>query len=143
MRAMAGKKKAAKSPTKHKGPAPAPASPFDTLLDGLQPAVRDTAMHLRELALSTIEGLREGIYGHAPVMLALYSMGGPNTVVCGIQPRDGCCLFYLHRIEQDDVPDLTLAGVGKHARHLEFASPRSVPDKVLAGLLKLSVKRLG
>ena len=95
-----------------------------------------------ELALATIEGLREGIYGQPPVMLALYSMGGPNTVVCGIQPRDGSCLFYLHRIEQDDVPDLSLAGVGRHARHLEFASPKSVPDKVLAGLLKLSVKRL-
>lgn len=140
---MSGKKKAAKSPAKSKVPAaPAPPSPFDALLDGVAPSVRDTARHLRELALSTIDGLREGIYGHAPVMLALYSMGGPNTVVCGIQPRDGSCLFYLHRIEQDDVPDLTLAGVGKHARHLEFASPQSVPDKVLARLLKLSVKRL-
>lgn len=143
---MAGKKKA----TKTKAPAkprpaeapPEPPSPFDALLAGAEAAVRETALHLREVALSTIEGLREGIYGHHPVMLALYSMGGPNTVVCGIQPGAGRCLFYLHRIDDPDAPELTLLGVGKTARHIEFTGKGSVPVPVIKRLLKLSAKRL-
>lgn len=74
--------------------------------------------------------------------MSLYSIGGPTRVVCGIQPGADRCLFFLHRVTQEDVPELRLAGRGKHARQLTFATRKAVPDEVIRRLVRLSAARL-
>ncbi len=115
---------------------------FDDVIAGAAPVVGDTARHLRALVTAALPDAAEGIYGGASVRIALYSHGGPNHVVCGIQPSGPRCLFYLHRINPEDAPELNFAGKGKHARHLEFTAPTDIPGEAITRLVLLSAERL-
>jgi len=116
---------------------------FDDLVASVEKPVRATALHLRKLVRAALgTKAEEAIYGGDQVALALYSVGGPGHVVCGIQPSGARCLFYLHRIGEADAKGLALRGRGKHARHLEFATTREVPDALLRRLVRLSAERL-
>jgi hypothetical protein len=115
---------------------------FDGMLASASESVRQTAVCLREVVFSTLVGAVESIYGGGKVGIALYSVGGTNRVICGIQPSRSHCLFYLHRVEAEDVSELKLSGKGKHARHIEFAASRDIPDQIIRCLLKLSLERL-
>ena len=115
---------------------------FDDLLTaaGAEPA--RTALRLREIVRGIMPDSSESVYGSARSPVALY--GTPQgAVVCGIQPSGARCLFYLHRVGDDDVPELKLQGKGKHARQLAFENADVVPPEVIARLIRLSVERIG
>ncbi len=118
-----------------------PAS-FDDVIREASPPVRETARALQAIVRQSLDGVEEGLYGGGKVRMALYSIDGPTRVVCGIQPGRDRCLFFLHRVTQDDVPELRLTGKGKHARQLAFATRQAVPDEVICRLVRLSAARL-
>ncbi|OSZ82864.1 hypothetical protein CAP35_06255 [Chitinophagaceae bacterium IBVUCB1] len=93
---------------------------FDTLIEGRPENLKKTAMQLKGLALRVDKLIVETIYGGSKSKVALYSKGGPNNVLFGIQLNDKYCILYLHHTESADTMSLKLEGEGKHAKHVKI-----------------------
>lgn len=115
---------------------------FDTVIESVDATVADIARALRKIIQSAVKGVEENAMGGAKVQLVLYSHGGPGRVICGIGPSGAKCLFYLHRIEQSDIPEYKLTGKGKHAKQIAFAAVDQVDAKVIKRVVKLACDRL-
>lgn len=115
---------------------------FETVFKTADDKVAAIAHALRKAVNSAVRGLDENVIGGAKVQLVLYSHGGPNRVVCGIQPSGAKCLFYLHHIAPDDVPEYELTGKGKHAKQIAFTSEDQADAKVIKRVVQLAHSRL-
>lgn len=116
---------------------------FEDLLDGASPQAAQTARRLREVVREVLPGYDENIYGGAKTSIALYSHGGPNRVLCGIQSSGDDCLFYIHHAFHLSHPEIQFDGKGKHARHIRYASPAEVRREPLAWLLHEAQRKSG
>ncbi len=128
--------------TKTRAAKAADTSAFADVFESAEAAVAEAAWRLREVVLATAPDLDENVSGGSKVRLVLYSLDGPSRVVCGIQPAAGRCMFYVHRIEPDDVPEHTLAGKGKHAKRIDFATADTVDASVVERLVRVSIERM-
>lgn len=54
--------------------------------------------------------------------MALYSIGGPHNVVCGIQPTASACKLFFHGWKGLAESGFVLEGSGKYARHIKIRS---------------------
>ncbi len=115
---------------------------FEDVFQPVDSAVKTTARELRAIVRDAIPDIEETVVGGSKVQLVLYSSGGSDRLVCGIQPSRDRCLFYLHRVTPEDVPEYKLGGRGKHAKHIAFTQRAEVIDGVIRRLLNLSVERL-
>ncbi|MGE0128374.1 MAG: DUF1801 domain-containing protein [Blastocatellales bacterium] len=128
----------AKKVSKLSGAGKSPAKPasFEDMIGGHSSEIQATANRLRALVREVLPEADENIYGGAKTGIALYSIGGPNKVICGIQPSDGACLLYIHNITELTHPDLKLEGKGGNNRHVKFNSAGEIklePVKWLLG----------
>jgi hypothetical protein len=96
-----------------------PPSIFEELIAPFSPEVQGLASQLRLLVQKVLPDSIENIYGGKMVGNALYSIGGPGHVICGIQPDDKLCRFYIHHISDAQFGVLKLEGKGKHTRHVK------------------------
>ena len=81
------------------------------------------AIKLRSIVQSKFPDANEGFYGGAKVKLVLYSQGGPNNVLCGIQEgKDHSCFLYVHHLDNINHERLKFSGKGKHAKRVKFES---------------------
>ena len=134
--------------SKPEAPAPPPVKAplrgksFKDLVASQEPLIAATAKRLRELVLRVEPHASENIYGAGKMGIALYSVGAPNHVLCGIQPNRSSCLLYVHNVTESDAPELPLQGAGKNNRHLRFGAPPEVDAKGLAALLKIARSRI-
>ena len=115
---------------------------FDGVFDRAEPAIAETARRLRGIIQAAIPDLEETISGGSKVQLVLYSHGGANRVVCGMQPAAAACMFYLHRIQPEDVPEYKLEGQGKHAKHIKLKTPEAIDEAAIERAIRLSWERL-
>ena len=115
---------------------------FDEVFEEADSGVRDAARELRRVALKEIPDVQETVVGGAKVQNVLYYSGDSSRIVCGIQPSGERCLFYLHRVTPEDVPEYRLGGKGKHARHIAFRGPDEVKNQVIKRVIAVSVERL-
>lgn len=122
--------------------APLGSRTFKDLVASQEPLIAATAKRLRELVLRLEPHANENIYGAGKMGIALYSVGAPNQVLCGIQPSRSNCLLYIHHVTEADAPELSLQGGGKNNRHLKFTAPPEVDAKALGALLKIARSRL-
>ncbi|WP_248517225.1 DUF1801 domain-containing protein [Salinarchaeum laminariae] len=99
---------------------------FEALLEPLPADVRDVATRLRELIQATIPDADESVSGGAKMGIALYSIGGANNVVCGIQPTEDTCRLFFHGWKQLEDGGYRLDGSGKNARHIKIRSPEEL-----------------
>jgi hypothetical protein len=95
---------------------------FAQLIAPFPKAVRESTAALRALILETLPNAHEHISGGLKFATALYSLGRPTNVACGLQPTATHCKLYLHHVRPGDVANLKLEGAGKHARHVKVAS---------------------
>ena len=132
------------APPVPRAPAKAPlrGRTFADLVAGQEPVIAATAKRLRELVIKLEPEAIENVYGGGKVGIALYSIGSPNKVLCGIQPGRGQCLFYVHHVTEADAPHLPLQGTGKSNRHLKFKAPPEVDTAAVRELLKVARSRL-
>ena len=144
-------KRVATAKSAERKPAPAPpvaakaplrARSFTDLVAGQEPVIAATAKRLRELITRLEPDAIEHVYGGAKIGIALYSIGAPNKVLCGIQPARGQCLLYVHHVTEADAPELRLQGAGKNNRHLKFTAPPEIDAKAIGALLKLARTRI-
>ncbi|MEM9362568.1 MAG: hypothetical protein AAGA43_08035 [Bacteroidota bacterium] len=82
---------------------------------------------LRDIVKQSFQNIQESISGGAKVKLALYSRGGKENVLCGIQKGAGdSCMLYVHHIESITHDRLKFSGKGKHAKRIKFANEREI-----------------
>jgi hypothetical protein len=122
--------------------APLRGKSFKDLVASQEPLIAATAKRLRELVLRVEPHATENIYGAGKTGIALYSVGAPTQVLCGIQPNRSSCLFYIHHVTESDAPELPLEGGGKNNRHLKFRAPPEVDARALAALLAIARSRI-
>jgi hypothetical protein len=116
---------------------------FEDLLAGASPRAAGTARRLRAVVREILPGYEENIYGGAKTSIALFSHGGPNRVLCGIQASGEDCLFYVHHAFHLSHPEIKFDGKGKHARHIRYASAADVKREPLACLLREAQRKSG
>ena len=93
---------------------------FENMFDSGSEALK-MGLKLRELILLFFSDIEESIIGGAKVKLALYSRGGKNNLLCGIQPgKDDSCMLYVHQVQAISHERLKLIGKGKHSKQIKF-----------------------
>lgn len=93
-----------------------PAS-FSEMIDPLPGSIRDVALKLRSTVQAALPDAEEAIGGGGKIGMALYSIGGPHNVVCGIQPTASACKLFFHGWKGLAESGFVLEGSGKYARH--------------------------
>jgi hypothetical protein len=143
-RPAAARKKAARPAAKKKRiPTSASiAGSFEMLLAPHARAVRDLATRLRALIRDSLPDAEEDVRGSARTGMALYSIGGSNRVVCGIQPSPEGCLLSVHYVDADDSSGLALRDEGLHTVHIKFRSINRDEEAALSALVRLARERL-
>jgi len=67
--------------------------------------VKEMAVRLKEIIIDQFEDIEENILGGAKVKLVLFTRGGSNNVLCGIQEGSkNSCMLYVHHLEQISHP---------------------------------------
>ncbi len=114
-----------------------PAS-FDGILDPLPDSIRSVALELRRIIQATLPDADEGIYGGSRIGMALYSIAGPDDVVCGIQPTAGACKLFLHGWKSLVEHGYRLEGSGKHVRHIKFRTLQDIDSANVARMITIA-----
>ncbi len=109
---------------------------FGDLLEPLPTDVREVATRLRDIINATIPDADEAVSGGTKMGMALYSIDGPNNVICGIQPTDDMCKLFFHGWEHLRKSGYQLEGYGKHARHIKIRAARELEAEEIAKVLK-------
>ena len=75
--------------------------------------------------------------------MVLYSINGPNNVICGIQPTDKMCKLFFHGWKQLVESGYRLEGSGKSARHIKLRSPQELDSKEVARMIQIARNAVG
>lgn len=116
---------------------------FEEIVAPFDPDVQATAEALRALIRETLPDFDENIYGGLSVANALYSRGGPNHVVCGIQPARDHCKLYVHHVADVRRDGIRIEGSGKNVRHVKVRKADGETVNLLGWLLIEARRRSG
>ncbi|MEM9076433.1 MAG: hypothetical protein AAGC43_05300 [Bacteroidota bacterium] len=93
---------------------------------------------LRDIVNQSFQNIEESIVGGAKVKLALYSRGGTENVLCGIQKgAEDTCMLYVHHVDSITHNRLKFTGKGKHAKRIKFSSERDIVKEDVEWLFSL------
>lgn len=118
-----------------------PPATFDELVAPYPEHVRDVAIWLRDLILTSFPQLNEQIHGGTKVANALYSVGSPDRVALGIQPGPRFVKLFIHDPDHLPASDFKLEGSGRHMRHIKFDEVPADRRESLVALAGVPVKR--
>lgn len=116
---------------------------FNDMLKPLPEPIRSAALELRRIIRVAIPDADEGIYGGPKIGMALYSIAGPNNVICGIQPTGTNCKLFFHGWEALVANGYKLEGSGKHARHVKLCSPSDIDAAEVTRMLAVARTAIG
>ena len=119
------------------------ASGFSEILRGVPDSIREVALALRRQVLLTLPDASEAIGGGDRIRMALYSIGGPNNVVCGIQPTASACKLFLHGWQVLVQSGFRLEGSGKHARHIKLRDVSELERLEVARMISIARRAVG
>lgn len=120
-----------------------PPTTFEQLIAPFPAAIQDAAAALRALVLERIPEAHEHVSGGLKFANALYSLGRPTNVACGMQPTATHCKFFLHHVRPGDIAGLKLEGTGKHARHVKVQSAASARRPEIADAIDRAARGAG
>lgn len=107
---------------------------FDQLFKSSK--AKEMGLRLKEIVVSYFDNIEGTIVGGAKVKLILYSRGGKNNVLCGIQEgSDSSCMFYVHHLDNIDHERLRFSGKGKHAKRIKFNNIDEIIEEDIKWLL--------
>ena len=112
-----------------------PPTTFDEMLSPYSEEIGQIARELREIVQTHFTDLDENIYGGKKVANALYSKGGPNNVLYGIQCGDKACKLFIHFFENVSGMGYKIEGAGKNARHIKFSQSQDIDLSLLIPIL--------
>jgi hypothetical protein len=116
---------------------------FSDLLKPVPESIREVATQLRKIIKTTLPDADEAFYGGSKMGMVLYSIDGPNNVICGIQPADSICKLFFHGWKRLGEAGYRLEGSGKNARHIKIRSPDEIEPDELAQMLMISRRAVG
>ena len=111
---------------------------FTELLKPVPESIREVATRLREIIKTALPNADENFYGGAKIGMVLYSIDGPNKVICGIQPTDSMCKLFFHGWKQLVEAGFHLEGSGKNARHIKIRSPHEIEHETVARMIQIA-----
>lgn len=111
---------------------------FEELLQPHPADVREVATRLRAIVEDTVPDADEAVSGGSKMGMALYSVGGANNVVCGIQPTENTCRLFFHGWEHLENSGYRLDGSGKNARHVKIRSSQELDPDEIANMIELA-----
>ena len=95
-------------------------------------------LKLREQIFGSFQNIEESIVGGPKVKLALYSRGGKDKVLCGIQEGKGdTCMLYVHHLDSISHDRLKFSGSGKHAKRIKFTDENEILAEDIKWLFSL------
>ena len=110
---------------------------FGNMFDAGSKALK-LGLKLRELILLFFSDIEESIIGGGKVKLALYSRGGKNNLLCGIQEgKNDSCMLYVHHLLEISHERLKLGGKGKHSRQIKFNREEEINEEDIKWLFGL------
>lgn len=112
---------------------------FDELIKPYSADVQAIARWLRGLIQEVLPDAAENIYGGTKIGNALYSIGDPNNVICGIQPAAELCRLFVHSVHDARHRELKIEGSGKNARHVKVRQVGKPSADALKWLIKQAV----
>lgn len=74
--------------------------------------------------------------------MALYGVGGPDSVALGIQPGPKSVKLYVHHPELLGDTPFRLEGRGRHVRHIKFTTPPVDRRDDLLALVRIPMRAL-
>ena len=116
---------------------------FDAMLKPLPESIRSAALELRHIVRAALPEADEGIYGGPKIGMAIYSIAGPNNVICGIQPTGDNCKLCFHGWEALVADGYKLEGSGKNARHVKIRSLRDIDAAEITRMLAVARAAIG
>ena len=116
---------------------------FNELVAPFPKEVRTVAFGLRRMIGEALPRAEENIYGGLLVANALYSIGDPTKVICGIQPDKIQCRLFLHNVADLKPPGIKIEGTGKHARHVKVVKLNTENKTALSQLVAEAFNRSG
>jgi hypothetical protein len=112
-----------------------PPTTFADLIAPFPADVRESAASLRSLIFEAMPDANEHVSGGLRFGTALYSLGRPTNVACGLQPTATHCKLYLHHVRPGEVANLRLEGSGKNTRHVKVTSPAEARQAEVAAAI--------
>jgi hypothetical protein len=116
---------------------------FSDLLKPVPESIREVATQLRKIIKTTLPDADEAFYGGGKMGMVLYSIDGPNNVICGIQPTDSICKLFLQGWKRLAESGYRLEGSGKNARHIKVGSPNEIEPAELAQMVMIARRAVG
>jgi hypothetical protein len=116
---------------------------FSELLMPVPGSTRDVATQLRKIIKTTLPDADEAFHGGGKMGMVLYSIDGPNNVICGIQPTDSICKLFFHGWKRLAESGYRLEGSGKNARHIKVGSPNEIEPAELAQMVMIARRAIG
>jgi hypothetical protein len=113
---------------------------FDELLEPIPEGICDIAIRFRTLVKDAIPDVDEAVSGGAKMGMALYSIGGANNAVCGLQPTENMCRLFFHGWKRLEEAGYRLEGSGKHARHIKIRALEELDAKQVADMIKIAAE---
>ncbi len=125
------------------GPKKSGPTNFTELLEPLPESIREVATRLREIIKTTLPDADETFHGGAKMGMVLYSIDGPNNVICGFQPTTNMCKLFFHGWKPLAESGFRLEGSGKNARHIKFRSPQEIEPDEVARMIQVAQSAVG
>lgn len=116
---------------------------FSDLLKPVPESIRKVATQMRKIIKATLPDADEAFYGGEKMGMVLYSIDGPNNVICGIQPTDSMCKLFFHGWKRLAESGYRLEGSGKNARHIKIRSPDEIEPDELAEMVMIARHAVG
>ncbi|MDX1555936.1 MAG: DUF1801 domain-containing protein [Xanthomonadales bacterium] len=116
---------------------------FSELIEPLPKEIGAIATRLRGIIRKALPDADENVSGGARFGMALYSIGGVNNVICGIQPTADMCKLFFHEWQALKDAGYRLEGSGKHARHVKVRGMDEVDADRLVEMIRLARKASG
>jgi hypothetical protein len=111
---------------------------FKELVEPLPKPIVSVATQLREIIKTTVPEADESFHGGAKMGMALYSIDGPNNVVCGFQPAEDMCKLFFHNWDKLKEVGYRLDGTGKNARHIKIKSTQEIERDEITKMIRIA-----
>lgn len=104
------------------------------------PEIKELGEEIRKEILDALPKAEENVYGGKKVGNVLYSVGGKNHVVCGMQPQEKFIRVFFHNWEKLKDAGYQVEGSGKNARHVKIESLSDLDNLELKKMINLVKK---
>ncbi len=114
-----------------------PPQSYSELFEPFSEEIKELGKVIRSKIIFALPEADENVYGGKKVGNSLYSIGGENNVVCGIQPQMNFVRVFFHNWERLKDAGYSVVGSGKNARHVKIKKKSDLDDFDLKAMVEI------